>query len=420
LVLNKSNNSASEISDQKPALVSVIIPVYNGEETICRAIDSVLGQSYREREVIVVDDGSTDSTVELLRNYGSKIRLVEQKNGGVASARNHGIKLAQGEYVAFLDADDFWVQEKLAIQIEILGRHPSVGLTFSNLEVVNKKGERLGITYVPSHSRNAPSWEDLLTEGPRVLASTVLARREMILTAGGFDADLFTSRGYEDRDLFLRLRELTDFHYLDLCLASYSYDPGHGLLVIPHLFLFARKYWNQPRLQQNSEGRLRKEFVKRCSLEMSWIMRLVLRAEGNKVSMEMLARLNGYHNAFKDLFGDSYREASDCDSIDLTEYKLSPAISLLLYLYLIRSDLQVAFPEVKSGDLSRLADWATAVVKGVYNDGDKPILLTHVSELERLTEKPSKDEKVDHTPSKRVDHTLSQAGFVNISESREG
>jgi glycosyltransferase involved in cell wall biosynthesis len=390
LALKKSDNSASEFSIQNSPLVSVIIPVYNGQETICRAIDGVLGQSYREREVIVVDDGSTDSTVELLRKYASKIRLVEQKNGGVASARNHGIKLADGEYVAFLDADDFWIQEKLAIQVEILRRHPSVGLTFSNLEVVNKQGERLGFTLVPSHLRSAPSWEDLLVKGSRVLVSTVLARREIILQVGGFDADLFISRGYEDRDFFLRVRELTDFHYLDLCLASYCYDQGHGLLAIPHLFLFARKYWNHPRLQRNTDGRLRKEFVKRCSQEMRWIMRLVLRAEGNKVSREMLERLNGYHDAFKDLFGDSYKQASDCDSIDLTEYELNPTISLLLYLYLCRPDLQVAFPEVRSGDLSRLADWATAVVKGVYDDGDKPLLLMHMSELEHMREKPSK------------------------------
>ena len=367
--------------DNHSPLVSVIIPVFNGKETVCRAVDGVLAQSYREREVIVVDDGSIDSTVEMLRTYGSKIRLVEQKKGGVASARNRGIKFARGEYIAFLDHDDLWIQEKLAIQVETLRRHPTVGLTFSNLEVVKKQGEKLGFTYVPSHLRSAPSLEDLLIKGPRVPVSTVLARREMILKVGGFDAELFTSRGYEDRDFLLRLRELTDFHYLDLCLGSYSYDQGHGLLPIPHLFLFARKYWNHPRLQRNTDGRLRKEFVKRCSQEMRWIMRLVLRAEGNKVSREMLERLNGYHDAFKDLFGDSYTKASNCDSLELSRYELTPAISLLLYLYLCRPDLQVAFPEVRSGDLTKLTDWATALANGVGNDSDKPLLLMYRSEL---------------------------------------
>jgi glycosyltransferase involved in cell wall biosynthesis len=378
------------MSEPNSSLVSVIIPVFNGQETIPRAIDSVLAQSYRERELIVVDDGSTDSSVEVVRKYGSKIRLVEQKNGGVASARNHGIKLAKGEYVAFLDADDFWVPEKLAIQVEIFKQHPSVGLTFSNLEVVNKQGERLGFTYVSSHLRCAPSWEDLLVKGPRVLASTVLARREMILRAGGFDADRFTSRGYEDRDLFLRLRELTDFHYLDLCLASYCYDQGHGLLAIPHLFLFARKYWNHPRLQQGTDGWLRNGFLMQCSREMRWIMRLLLRAEGNRVSREMLERLNGYHEDFKDLFGDSYTKASDCDSIDLSKYELTPAVSLLLYLYLCRPDLQTTFPDVGLGNISKLVDWGTRVAQskeGVHSDSDRPILLAHLHELEQLREK---------------------------------
>jgi glycosyltransferase involved in cell wall biosynthesis len=367
--------------DNHSPLVSVIIPVFNGKETVCRAVDGVLAQSYREREVIVVDDGSIDSTVEMLRTYGSKIRLVEQKKGGVASARNRGIKFARGEYIAFLDHDDLWIQEKLAIQVETLRRHPTVGLTFSNLEVVNKQGEKLGFTYVPSHLRSAPSWEDLLIKGPRVPVSTVLARREMILKVSGFDAELFTSRGYEDRDFLLRLRELTDFHYLDLCLGSYSYDQGHGLLAIPHLFLFARKYWNYPKLQGDTNRRMRNEFVRQCSRELRWIMRLVLQAEGNRVSMGMLERLNGCHEDFKDLFGDSYTKASNCDSLELSRYELTPAISLLLYLYLCRPDLQVAFPEVRSGDLTKLTDWASALANGVGNDGDKPLLLMYRSEL---------------------------------------
>jgi glycosyltransferase involved in cell wall biosynthesis len=369
----------------------VIIPVYNGQETIRRAIDSVLSQSYRATEVIVVDDGSTDSSIELLLQYGAKIRLVEQKNAGVASARNQGIKLSRGEYIAFLDQDDFWVQEKLAIQVEILRKHPSVGVTFSNLEAVNKQGEKLGFTTIPPHLRCAPSWEDLLLEGSMVTTSTVLARRKIILKVGGFDADLFKlPQGYADRDFVLRLRELTDFHYLDLCLASYCYDQEHGQLHITNLFLYARKYWNHPRLQQDTDGRLRDEFVKRCGQEMGWIMRLVLRAQGNKASGEMLERSNGYHVAFKDIFGDSYKRVTGLDSIILSRYELNPAISLLLYLYLCRSDLQTAFQDVDSGNISKLGEWGTSVAQskeGVYSDSDRPILLVHLHELEQLREK---------------------------------
>ncbi len=365
-------------------LVSVIIPVFNGEETICRAVDSVLAQSYRELEVIVVDDGSTDSTNKLLRQYGSKIRLAEREKSSLASARNHGIRLARGEYLAFLDADDSWVQEKLAIQVAILRKHPSVGLTFGNLEVVNKQGEKLGFTTVPSYMRYAPSWEDILLKGTIVPPSTVLARKDMILKIGGFDAELFTSHGYEDRDFSLRLREITDFHYLDLCLAYYSYDQAHGLRHITNLFPYARKYWNHPRLRRDADGHLRVEFMKRCNEEMRWVMRLSVRANGDKVSREMLEQVNGYHEAFKDIFGDSYKQVAPFDPIDLSRYESNTAISMLLYLYLCRSDLQAAYPEVGSGDLSRLVDWGFSVARGIRNDSDRPILLGYSADLERL------------------------------------
>ncbi|HKZ39507.1 MAG TPA: glycosyltransferase family A protein, partial [Candidatus Hodarchaeales archaeon] len=81
-------------SEHSSRLVSVIVPVYNGQETICRAIDSALRQTYREHEIIVVDDGSTDSSLKLLQNYRRKIRLVQQKRGGAASARNHALRMA--------------------------------------------------------------------------------------------------------------------------------------------------------------------------------------------------------------------------------------------------------------------------------------------------------------------------------------
>lgn len=397
------------MSEPNSPLVSVIIPVFNGRETICRAIDSVLAQSYREREVIVVDDGSTDSTIRVLRDYGSKIRLVEQKHAGNSTARNQGIKLARGEYVAFLDHDDFWVQEKLAVQVEILNRYPSVGLTFSNLEIVNKQGERLGSTFVPSHLRYAPSWKDLLKEGA-VLLSSVLVRREMILKVGGFDAHLFTQHGYEDTDFFLRLRELTDFHYLDVCLGYYCYDKGHGLRQLTNLLLFARKYWNHPGLNRDSDRRLRDQFVERRTGELIWRMRLLMESEGGRISQEMLERLNGFHESFKSLFGESYKRVTGLDSITLSRYELNPTISLLLYLYLCRSDLQTAFPDVGSGDISKLVEWATSVAQskeGVHSDSDRPILLAHLHELEQLTEKS----KGSPGPTSRLRTLTKAVGF---------
>ena len=98
--------------------VSVIIPTYNREEYVVKAIDSVLGQKFDDYEFIVVDDGSTDNTKEIVNKYGDMIRYIYQHNSGVSAARNTGIKLAKGEWVAFLDSDDEWRPDYLLTQIE--------------------------------------------------------------------------------------------------------------------------------------------------------------------------------------------------------------------------------------------------------------------------------------------------------------
>ena len=106
-------------------LVSVIIPTYNRADTIGEAIDSVIEQTYSEIEIIVIDDGSRDNTSQILENYGDKIRVVHQANSGVSASRNRGIKIAVGEFLAFLDSDDLWLPTKLSRQIDMLKRTDS-------------------------------------------------------------------------------------------------------------------------------------------------------------------------------------------------------------------------------------------------------------------------------------------------------
>lgn len=123
----------------KKGLVSVVIPMYNAEHTIARAINSALMQTYRKFEVIVVDDGSTDRSLAVVKEIAAKkdavaIRLIVKKNGGVSSARNAGMCAAKGEFIAFLDADDEWVREKIATQIDILNKHPNVSFVGSMVE----------------------------------------------------------------------------------------------------------------------------------------------------------------------------------------------------------------------------------------------------------------------------------------------
>ena len=111
--------------------VSVIIPAYNADRYIAEAINSIFSQSYQDYEIIVVDDGSTDSTPEILQSYGSRIHSISQTNGGMAAARNLGIAAAKGELIALLDHDDIFLPDKLPAQVACFDSHPGVGLVNS-------------------------------------------------------------------------------------------------------------------------------------------------------------------------------------------------------------------------------------------------------------------------------------------------
>jgi glycosyltransferase involved in cell wall biosynthesis len=111
-------------------LVSVIIPVYNGERYLVEAIESVLGQTYQPLDVIVVDDGSTDGSVGIAHGFGSSVRYCFQANAGLGAARNHGVRVARGSFFAFLDADDVWLEDKLARQMEAFNRDSGLDMAF--------------------------------------------------------------------------------------------------------------------------------------------------------------------------------------------------------------------------------------------------------------------------------------------------
>jgi glycosyltransferase involved in cell wall biosynthesis len=118
----------------KKSLISCIVPVFNGERYLGESLDSIFEQTYRPLQVIVVDDGSADRTAEIGRSYGSRILLLQQPNGGSAAAKNQGISVAEGEYIAFLDADDVWHPDKLARQIARLRERSEIDLCFTRFE----------------------------------------------------------------------------------------------------------------------------------------------------------------------------------------------------------------------------------------------------------------------------------------------
>ncbi len=110
------------------AVVSCIGPVFNGERFVAETIESIFAQTYRSIEVLVVNDGSTDGTAKVPEGFGELIRMIHQGNAGQAAARNHGLKAAKGDFIAFQDADDLWLPDKLEIQMKYLEAHPDAGL----------------------------------------------------------------------------------------------------------------------------------------------------------------------------------------------------------------------------------------------------------------------------------------------------
>jgi glycosyltransferase involved in cell wall biosynthesis len=205
------------------ARVSAIIPVYNGAVTIAEAIDSVLGQTYANSEVIVVNDGSTDATAEVLRQYGDRITVVEQTNGGLSKARNAALRIANGEYVAFLDADDLWLSTMLERAVAVLDRDQECVLVYSDLELVDSAGITLNTSLVGGPAAHAPTLEEMLTRLWPIMPSAVVMRRETLEECGGF-CEEFRSYGYEDAYCWLRAREHGHFHYLPEKLAVWRFS----------------------------------------------------------------------------------------------------------------------------------------------------------------------------------------------------
>jgi glycosyltransferase involved in cell wall biosynthesis len=177
-------------------LVSIIIPVYNREQYIGSALESVLSQSYRPLEIIVVDDGSSDRTAEIVKRFEDQVRYVYRTNGGPAAARNHGLALAIGEFIAFQDSDDLWPATKLETQIRYLLGHSEVQYVLGQATYFATPG-----TTLPSGFR-----EELLN-GARTsqLLQAMVARRSVFEHVGPFNHHLSTA---EDVDWFCRASDL--------------------------------------------------------------------------------------------------------------------------------------------------------------------------------------------------------------------
>ena len=203
--------------------VSVIIPTYNSARYLVDAVDSVLAQTFRDFEVLVIDDGSTDETESLIGGYGAPVRYIRQENSGVAAARNRGIAESRGRYVAFLDADDTWFPTKLERQIETLKGRVDSRISYSAFTVVDSDMTPI---MIKRSNRRGTALEDLLLLG-NVVGSicTVLAARDLFDRVGLFDADLSQCA---DWDMWVRIARQTEFVYIDESLVTYR---QHGTMM---------------------------------------------------------------------------------------------------------------------------------------------------------------------------------------------
>lgn len=195
-------------SIETPPVVSVVIPAYNAAWCVRKAIDSVLAQEFREFELLVVDDGSTDDTAAVLALYGDAIRVVRQRNGGLSNARNAGIRESRGEFVAFLDADDWWLPEKLGRQIALMRERPDLGFISNAARVEDSDGRLLSVW--PCARWDGSFLVHLFSSNGDVAGSgsAVLARRALFRLVGGFDETL---RSLEDVDMWMRLGAVADY-----------------------------------------------------------------------------------------------------------------------------------------------------------------------------------------------------------------
>jgi GT2 family glycosyltransferase len=185
-------------------VVSVIIPAYNAGDHIGEALQSVFAQTFDDFEVIVIDDGSTetDQLERALSPYRERVIYLIQNNQGPSCARNAGIRRARGDFIAFLDSDDVWMPEYLAEQVGLLRDTPSLDLVYADLLNFGE-GPEAGMTYMEQcPSKGAVTFESLLVEDCQVPLSATVARRRALIDAGLFDQAF---RWSEDYDLWLRL-----------------------------------------------------------------------------------------------------------------------------------------------------------------------------------------------------------------------
>ncbi|MDY6987490.1 MAG: glycosyltransferase [Thermodesulfobacteriota bacterium] len=206
-------------------LVSVIIATYNRADYIGQAVESVLNQTYGRIETIIVDDGSTDNTRDVLRKYEGRIQYFYQENSERSRARNEGFRRSRGEYIAFLDSDDAWFSTKIEEQARVLNEKAEVGLVYVGVQFIDGQGNPYEGDLSWDEPQRKTLYEDLMTHNIVTgTTSSVMIRRQCLDKAGLFDESM---NACEDLDLYRRIAAYCEFYKIDLPLLKFRVHEGN-------------------------------------------------------------------------------------------------------------------------------------------------------------------------------------------------
>jgi glycosyltransferase involved in cell wall biosynthesis len=202
--------------------VSIILPVYNSAKLLPAALESAFAQTFQDFEIIAVNDGSTDDTAQVLKQYEPRIRIMHQANAGASSARNAAIRVAQGEFIAFLDADDIWEPQKLALQVEAMRADAKLGVCYT--ECLYFDEEKSWLANFGRHPQMSGMIFDAILADHFISMSSVLVRKRCLDEVGLFDESLI---GSEDYNVYLRLAKKYPYHFVNQPLVRLRCHDGN-------------------------------------------------------------------------------------------------------------------------------------------------------------------------------------------------
>lgn len=232
--------------------VSVVIPLYNAAEVIAETIRSALAQTWADREILVIDDGSTDGSAEIVQTFGDQVRYFHFDNAGVAKSRNRGITLSRGQYIALLDHDDLWDPTKLEKQVGVLETRPEVGLVYTDIVHLEKDGRPRQKFPTGPPSR----FYQLFVKGFGPTPSAAMLRRSVIEKVGGFD-ERFGSAGLDDHEFWPRVAQQCEIALIDEPLTYHR----HREIKPPQVELSHRLLLNEALMERFGHDPAKRQFL---------------------------------------------------------------------------------------------------------------------------------------------------------------